>query len=217
MVRTLGKENRTDGRVTRAERQRRERRESVLAAARRVFSAKGYHAASITDILETADIARGTFYLYFESKRAVFDELLDSYFDHLREQVRTVDVSPGAQPPLDQMREIVSHVLETLIRDGDLTMILLHEAMGIDTEFDAKVGDFYGRILELIQSALVTGQEIGLVRPLDPMMTSYCILGSVKELVDHLISSAQAGKPPDLDASTDALVNYNLSGVFLSQ
>jgi AcrR family transcriptional regulator len=206
-----------DGRVTRAERQRRERRESVLAAARRVFSAKGYHAASITDILEAADIARGTFYLYFVSKRAVFDELLDSYFDHLRAHVRVVDVSPGAAAPLDQMREIVKHVLEELIRDGDLTGILLHEAMGIDTEFDDKVRDFYGRILGLLQGALATGKRIGLVRDCDPTMTSYCILGSVKELVDHLVAEAEAGNAPDLDAATKVIVDFNLGGVFRTQ
>jgi AcrR family transcriptional regulator len=182
-----------------------------------VFSTKGYHAASITDILESADIARGTFYLYFVSKRAVFDELLEAYFEHLRAHVRVVDVSPGAAAPIDQMRDIVHGVLEALVRDGDLTGILLHEAMGIDTGFDEKVRDFYGRILALLQGALATGLRIGLVRECDTVMTSYCVLGSVKELVDHLISVADAGHAPDLAAATKVIVDFNLSGVFRAQ
>ena len=58
-------------------------RTAVLAAARQIFADKGYHATSIDDIIEAADIARGTFYLYFESKRAIFDELLDELFTTL--------------------------------------------------------------------------------------------------------------------------------------
>jgi AcrR family transcriptional regulator len=207
-----------DGRVTRAERQRRERRESVLAAARRVFADKGYHTASITDILDAADIARGTFYLYFPSKRAIFDELLDNFFDHLRENVRPIVVDGSAPPPLEQMRKMVRHVLEDLVQNGDLTGILLHEAMGIDQEFDEKVRDFYGRILGLLQGALTMGKNIGLVRSdLDPVTNSYCILGSVKELVSHLVAEAEAGRAPDLERITNEVVNFNLSGVFRGQ
>jgi hypothetical protein len=128
-----------------------------------------------------------------------------------------IDVTAGARPPLDQMREIVTHVLRTLVENGDLTRILLHEAMGIDVEFDAKVGDFYGRILELLRGALETGTDLGLVRECDQVMTSYCILGSVKELCDHLIAEADAGRGANLAAATEEIVNFNLSGVFRAQ
>jgi AcrR family transcriptional regulator len=40
-----------------------------------VFKEKGYHATSVNDIIDAAQIARGTFYLYFTSKREVFAEL----------------------------------------------------------------------------------------------------------------------------------------------
>src|SRR5690349_8227493 len=92
----------TDGRVLRAQRRRDERREQVLATARRLFAEKGYHATSIHDIIDSADIARGTFYLYFESKRAIFAELLDGFFATLAKEVKRIDTSPGAPPPLEQ-------------------------------------------------------------------------------------------------------------------
>lgn len=218
MARNQARGDIVDGRVTRAERLRRERRESVLSAARRVFAANGYHSASITDILQAADIARGTFYLYFHSKRAIFDELLDNFFDHLRNKVRPIIVDGVGPPPLEQMRGMVRHVLEELVQNGDLTGILLHEAMGIDQEFDDKVRDFYGRILGLLQGALTMGKGMGLVREdLDPVTNSYCILGSVKELVSHLVAEAEAGRAPDLERVTGEVVNFNLSGVFRGQ
>ena len=73
------------------------RRAAVLEAARTRFADEGYHATSIDDIIETAGIARGTFYLYFESKRAIFDELLDELFTTLASTVKRIEVGPGAK------------------------------------------------------------------------------------------------------------------------
>jgi AcrR family transcriptional regulator len=201
-----------DGRVVRAERKRRERREKVLLAATKVFSDKGYHASSIADILEAAGIARGTFYLYFESKRAIFDELLDSLLAHLTEKVRKVDVTPGALAPRAQLAAIVRHVMATLVDNRELTRILLREAVGIDAEFDAKLQDFYGRVLGLLVSALQTGQEIGLVRKLDEQVTAYCILGSVKELADHMLVQKTPAEV-NLDHLTETVLEFNLNGL----
>src|SRR6516225_1382383 len=128
-----------DGRVTRAQRARAERRTAVLAAARRIFADKGYHATSIDDIIEAADIARGTFYLYFESKRAIFDELLDELFRTLQSKVSRIDVSPGAPPPVAQMDATVDKVFATLLEHRELARILLREAVGIDADFDRKL------------------------------------------------------------------------------
>ena len=51
-------------------------RRRLLDAAERVFGELGYHDASIVKLAEAAGVAAGTFYLYFDSKRAVFDELV---------------------------------------------------------------------------------------------------------------------------------------------
>ena len=51
-------------------------RRRLLDAAERVFGEVGYHDASVVKIAELAGVAAGTFYLYFEEKKAVFDELV---------------------------------------------------------------------------------------------------------------------------------------------
>jgi AcrR family transcriptional regulator len=52
-------------------------RRRLLEAAEQVFSEVGYHDASIVRITEAAGVAQGTFYLYFASKKDVFDELVE--------------------------------------------------------------------------------------------------------------------------------------------
>ena len=51
-------------------------RRRLIDAAERVFGELGYHEASIVKVAEAAGVATGTFYLYFDSKKAIFDELV---------------------------------------------------------------------------------------------------------------------------------------------
>ncbi|QBI20709.1 TetR/AcrR family transcriptional regulator [Egibacter rhizosphaerae] len=51
-------------------------RGALLEAAEQVFGALGYHEASIVKITEAAGVAQGTFYRYFSSKQAIFEELV---------------------------------------------------------------------------------------------------------------------------------------------
>jgi len=176
-------DSKVDGRISRAQRLRESRRAAVLTVARRIFSQKGYHATSINDIIETADIARGTFYLYFESKRAIFDELLDSLVATLQGQVKRIEVGPDAPPPIAQMDAIVDRVLKTLLDNREIARILLREAVGIDEDFDRKLSEFYGRIEAMIMGALNTGRQLGVVRPCDAKVVARCVLGSIKEVV----------------------------------
>ena len=74
-------------------------------------------------------------------------------------------------------------MLKTLLDNREMARILLREAVGIDTDFDRKLSDFYGRIEAMLVSALNTGRKLGVVRPCDANVVARCILGSVKEVV----------------------------------
>src|ERR1700728_5509555 len=48
------------------------RRSEILAAATKVFATKGFVATHMEDIAEAARLAKGTLYLYFQSKDAIY-------------------------------------------------------------------------------------------------------------------------------------------------
>jgi AcrR family transcriptional regulator len=52
------------------------RREAILAAALDEFSARGFEATRLDDVAKRAGIAKGTIYLYFRDKDALFQELV---------------------------------------------------------------------------------------------------------------------------------------------
>src|SRR5258706_10557939 len=63
-------------------------RRRLLDAAEQVFSDLGYVDASIVKLTEAAGVAQGTFYLYFDSKKAVFDELVRDLNQRVRHAMK---------------------------------------------------------------------------------------------------------------------------------
>ena len=70
---------------------RQERRQAILDAAMKVFAQQGYAAATIRAIAREANIAQGTIYLYFPSKR---DLLLALYRSMILESLEEIIVRP---------------------------------------------------------------------------------------------------------------------------
>ena len=64
-------------------------RQRLLESAERIFAELGYHDASIVKITEAAGVAQGTFYLYFESKKEIFDELVRDLNRRVRHAMKT--------------------------------------------------------------------------------------------------------------------------------
>ena len=77
-------------------------RRKLLDAAEEVFGAVGYHDASIVKITEAADVAQGTFYLYFESKLQIFDEVVLDLNQRIRRAMS--DAARGATTRLEAER-----------------------------------------------------------------------------------------------------------------
>ena len=123
-----------DGRAARAERRRTERREAILGAAKTVFRDKGYHQASVHDIIDEAQIARGTFYLYFSSKQEVFGQLVDDFLQLIRLQVKRISLAEGAAPPLEQLRANFRRVVSTVVAHEDVASIILRDPTSFDEE-----------------------------------------------------------------------------------
>jgi AcrR family transcriptional regulator len=66
-----------------------ENREFLLDCALTLFSARGYDAVGIQEIVDSAGVTKPTLYHYFSHKRGLLDALLSSQFEMLLESVRT--------------------------------------------------------------------------------------------------------------------------------
>jgi len=185
------------------------RRAQVLRHAKRIFARKGYHRTNVADIISRARIARGTFYLYFENKKDLFEELLEQVLRELAFRIQRIRIGPGEPDPAEQLRANLRRVMYFVLNERDLTNILLSHALGFDPDLDIRIQTFYDRIAAQIQRSLDLGITMGLVRECDTRTNAYCILGGVKETIAQL--SRQT--PPDIDRLVEEILHFGLSGV----
>jgi AcrR family transcriptional regulator len=185
------------------------RRAQVLRHAKRIFARKGYHRTNVADIISHARIARGTFYLYFENKKDLFEELLEQVLRELAIRIQRIRLGPGEPAPADQLRANLRRVVNFVLNERDLTNILLSHALGFDPELDGRIQSFYDRVAAQIQRSLDLGIAMGLVRECDTRTNAYCILGGVKEIIVQIARQT----PSDIDALVEEILRFGLSGV----
>ena len=187
-----------------------ERRRQIQGIAKQVFSRKGFHNTTISEIIKQANIARGTFYLYFDSKRDIFDKLLEDFLDEIRACIKPIDLVNGPAP-LEQLKENIGRVIALVHREPDLIQILFHHASGLDERSAETLRTFYDRVLVMIQRSLEHGIRLGLVRRCDPKIVASCILGSVKEVADSLTAGREKLK---LNELVEEIIRFGLRGIF---
>lgn len=183
----------SDGRSVRAQARREQRRTLILAAATRVFKEKGYHATSVGDIIDAAQIARGTFYLYFTNKREIFAALSAAFLDLIRGSVRKISLDPASGEPLAQMRANFRRVIHTVLEHEDLATIVLRDD-ALDAEARAQLDRFYEQIIALIGQAVRVGHRLGIARGCDEHIIAVSALGALKEILTRMLAARRASE-----------------------
>jgi AcrR family transcriptional regulator len=188
-----------------------QRRRQLMHSAKLVFSEKGFHKASVSDIVGHAGIARGTFYLYFTGKRDIFDHLLDDLLEELRRRIRPIELAAGSADPLEQLKDNIRRLLELVQSDPELIQILLYHATGLDHRSSETLRSFYDRLTDMIEKSVSHGIRAGLLRSCDSRVAAYCILGMIKEVADWLTDRRRA--PIPLEILVEEIIRFGLSGL----
>jgi TetR/AcrR family transcriptional regulator, cholesterol catabolism regulator len=156
--------------VGRAERNKRDKRARLIAAARELFRTKGFEQTTTSEIAERADVGKGTLFFHARSK----DELLVMVFqeDMGRTINRAFATVPKA-PLLDQAMHVFNAMLKQNQRELDLARIFVKELAfvkgdhhGIDVVMEA----FFSRMSVLIERAQGRGEIRASV---DPALLAY--------------------------------------------
>src|SRR3989442_11764276 len=86
------------------ERKKQRTRETIARAARQLFAERGYHATTLPDIAEAADVSTRTIFAYFPSK----EDILFSDFPLLKEALgRALAERPEGEDALETVRNFI--------------------------------------------------------------------------------------------------------------
>ena len=82
----------------RKQRERERRRQQIIVAAKRVFSAKGYSKSTMEDIAREAVLSPGTLYLYFKNKDELYASLSLRILQYLNIRLEDVKKEKDIEP-----------------------------------------------------------------------------------------------------------------------
>ena len=146
-------------------------RRKLLDAAERVFADVGYVDASIVKLTEAAGVGQGTFYLYFDSKRAVFDELVRD----LNQRVRHAMKEASSQGTTRLEAELLGfQAYFRFTADHPALYRIIRQAEFVSPQM---LHYHYDRLSEGYIAALREASDSGEIGPLDAEVTAWALMG----------------------------------------
>jgi len=148
-------------------------RQRVIDAAEQVFGTVGYERASIVEITRTANVAQGTFYVYFPSKKAVFVELVWELNKKLRKRLREATDSL-VDPDRFEIERTGAVAFLHFVRDHQNLYRIVRQAEFVDDELHRK---YYEKLAAGYRAGLERAMDAGEIRKLDPDTMVYMLMG----------------------------------------
>jgi AcrR family transcriptional regulator len=172
-------------------------RRRLLESAERVFAKHGYHDASVSRITDRAGVGQGTFYLYFDSKLDIFEELVEDLNHRVRQAMSEAAAATANRIDAERagfaafFRFTAEHpALYRVIREAELVSpesLRLH----------------YSRIVSGYIDGLREARAEGEIGPVDPTVAAWALMG-IGEMIGMrwvLWADGEAGPEADPMAS----------------
>lgn len=167
-------------------------RRRLLQHACREFARLGFHSTKVSNIVKASGLSQPTFYIYFDSKEAAYDELVNEFRRRL--EVITKDLliqTPiGGEVLVKSLQHSFISFLSFLAEDRDLTEIGLFQPPGC-TLTKASLASWIADNIEQEQELGVFNQEV------DALIIARCFVG--------MIDQAARVSPEEQDLETLAL------------
>ncbi len=180
--------------MTRKERERQLRRDSILEAARRVFARDGYFNATMSQIAGVAEFGMGTIYQYFPNKQALFSEVIiqgvEAYNIGLKESLA------GKVIWRERLETFIEFKLSWVEEQPDLQHLIMEifyfPIPDIKSQIVMRLRDVYmehtGILKEILKESIAKNKEI------DIELMSLVIMGTINSIAnDWLMGILEKG------------------------
>lgn len=175
-----------------------DRRREILDEALGVFSSKGYHNTSMNEVAEAVKVTKPVVYQHFDSKRALYIELLHDVADDL---VATVTkAAAGTSDPREQTERGMVAYFRWVSERRDAFSLLFESSERVDEEFAGIVAEFENNAAAAI-APLITAD----VSPADQATFAVGLVGMAETVSRHVIASGRDFDPETLGRTLAAL------------
>jgi AcrR family transcriptional regulator len=171
-----------------------------------VFGEAGYEAASIEQIAQRAEVARGTFYLYFPDKLALFQDLMERFFGPMQEVFAETTAALAASTDGPS----VSAAYQAMASQIAIIGLGQHEEILVafrEVRQPGPAGEWLrARERALIDQAVAFTEDVasrGLLSVTHPRVACLVVYGAVERLFYEVLTGHDLGDPGTL--ATDVL------------
>ncbi len=176
------------------------KRTAMMQAAVQVFAEKGYHAATVRDVVNQAGVAIGTFYFYFPDKETLFVYLYEETADFL---MQTLQQAVNQQTdPAQQIASGVQAYVSLAVYEPSIVQLLLVGGVGAVPSLNEKRVQFRERVIKMWRRVIEDmGGDMG-------RFSAEMLAGGFDEMVLNLL----ARRNPDMhaNATIDAMTALSL-------
>ncbi|MBI2168010.1 MAG: TetR/AcrR family transcriptional regulator [Actinobacteria bacterium] len=169
------------------------RRQTILSAAKRVFSEKGYAATTVADVARAANVSYGTIYWYFDSKEELFDALMDAGEARLRTRILAALDAAGPADLEGALRTSVRATFEHFEDDREATRLLFRDSYALGGRFERHLVRIYEGFIDDLEATIATGQREGVLRHTPPRVVAFSLAALIGQFAyrrlttdDHL-------------------------------
>jgi len=189
---------------------------ALSEAGLRLFVERGLDGVTIDDITQSAGVAKGTFYRYFEDKPALVDALLEpvrrELLDGLEACGRALAVARDVEAMFEAYRAVAAVIASALLQYPDVVRLYLQECRGPPVGARVKVVELARLVSRHAVDITEKAHTHGLLRPIRPAMSGLAVVGAVERLLFAVLSGEDIGNPLELP---DALTTLVLDGLRL--
>ncbi len=179
------------------------RRAQLLRAARKVFRAKGYGGATVSEIVREAGVAQGTFYLYFPSKRDIAVSLRDGLMETMAQAVITAVKSRTSFE--DRLESLIAAGFKVARRNADLFRLAFIGADETYPEMHSESPE-HASLLRATTDLFRGAVDAGEMEAMDPEIAARLALGLVQHAIIEAFVFGEGDESDRLEQGVSALL-----------
>ncbi len=164
------------------------KRTAMMQAAVRVFAAKGYHSATVRDIVSEADVAIGTFYFYFPDKETLFVHLFEETAAFLLQAIEHALGSRATFPA--QLEAAVQAYVNVAFYEPAVVQLLLIGGMGSVPSLAERRAEYREKLIRAWQRPLIAALDARQIDQQNVRRTAEGLVGAFDEIILNALASA---------------------------
>ncbi|MGB8664848.1 MAG: TetR/AcrR family transcriptional regulator [Serratia inhibens] len=202
--------------MTRAQ-QKAQRPQEIMEAAFEEFSIKGYAATRLDDVAKRLGISKGTIYLYFPTKEALFEAMAHHHSQPYRDVLVMVETFQGSNA--ERLRQLLLFAFEKISKDKKIQQMLrlsLTEGVRLPEIVDRHYDEFVAPLAAAVGKLLQAGVTEGEFRQGPATSTPEVIMSSILHLM-ILHINVTGRRHLDKQTLIDAHLDLTLNGLLIKQ